>query len=95
VELAAVRQALRLQHKLRIGYRDVDSRQTERTVWPIALGSFDRVQVRVAWCELRVAIRHFRIDRIDALQALGERYPGRRVELMKAWREREGLVGEE
>ena len=55
-------------------------------MWPIALGYFDRVQVLVAWCELRQDLRHFRTDRIDALASSGQRYPRRRAALLSDWR---------
>ena len=70
---AAVRQAIRQQHKLVIDYRDGQQRSTQRTVWPFALGYFDRAQVVVAWCELRSDIRHFRCDRIADVQPLAQR----------------------
>lgn len=89
---AGVRRAIRQQHKLAIGYRDGSGRTTQRTVWPFALGYFDRAQVVVAWCELRGDIRHFRCDRIAAVTPLDERYPQRREALLQAWREREGIA---
>ena len=88
-DLASIRQAIRQEHKLWLRYQDAGGAASERTVWPFALGFFDRVRVVVAWCELRQAIRHFRTDRISALQALPERYPRRRLALLKDWRERE------
>ena len=45
-----------------------------------------RKQTVAAWCELRSAFRHFRIDRITTLAATSERYPRRRADLVKAWR---------
>ena len=58
-------------------------------VWPFALGYFDRVQVLVAWCELRQDLRHFRTDRIVDLAPLRERYPRRKQQLLRDWRERQ------
>ncbi|MEX8494563.1 helix-turn-helix transcriptional regulator [Sphaerotilus sp.] len=91
-EVAAIRQAIRTEHKLHLTYRDAAGQDTARTVWPFALGFFDRVRVVVAWCELRGEIRHFRTDRIAALTPLDTRYPQRRQALLKAWRAREGIV---
>ncbi|HEY1396372.1 YafY family protein [Roseateles sp.] len=90
--LALMRRAIRLEHKLRIGYRDLKGKDSERTVWPFALGFFDRVQVLVAWCELREEIRSFRTDRVTGPVLLDERYPQRKAALLKAWREREGIA---
>jgi predicted DNA-binding transcriptional regulator YafY len=92
--IAAIRLAIRTEHKLHLTYRDAAGRDSERTVWPFALGFFDRVRVVVAWCALRGEIRHFRTDRIVALTPLDERYPQRRQALLKAWREREGIAAD-
>jgi predicted DNA-binding transcriptional regulator YafY len=84
-EAAAIRRAIRAERKLQLRYRDVQERETRRTVWPFALGFFDRAQVLVAWCELRDSIRHFRVDRIVSLQSMDERYPRRRHALLREW----------
>jgi predicted DNA-binding transcriptional regulator YafY len=92
VELATIRQAIRAEHKLAIRYRDAAASASERTIWPFALGYFDRSRVVVAWCELRQAIRHFRTDRIVGLTPCPSRYPRRRQALMQEWREAQGLA---
>ena len=90
-DLAMIRQAIRAERKLQIKYRDLKGKNSSRTIWPFALGFFDRVQVVIAWCELRQDIRHFRSDRITALAPTNLRYPRRRQALLKAWREIEGI----
>ena len=90
-ELPAIREAIRTERKLRIAYADQHGALTRRTVWPFALGFFDRVRVVVAWCELRRNYRHFRTDRISTLKLTDTRYPRRRQVLLKEWREREGI----
>jgi predicted DNA-binding transcriptional regulator YafY len=85
-ELAAIRQAIRSERKMRIAYADERGSATSRTVWPVALAFFDRVRVVVAWCELRDGYRHFRTDRIATLDVTAERYPRRRAALFKEWR---------
>lgn len=90
--LPLLRAALRSEHKLALGYRDAQGRDTERTVWPVALGFFDRARVLVAWCELRQDLRHFRTDRIFALADTGQRMPRRRQVLLREWREAEGIA---
>ena len=89
IDITAVRLAIRHEHKLQMRYRDAAGNVSERVAWPFALGFFDRVQVVVAWCELRQDLRHFRTDRIAALHDTGQRYPRRRQALLKAWRDRE------
>ena len=89
IDMAALRLAIRQEHKLDIRYRDASGKPSQRCIWPFALGFFDRVQVVVAFCELRQDLRHFRADRIAALTDTGQRYPRRRQALLKDWRERE------
>jgi predicted DNA-binding transcriptional regulator YafY len=55
-------------------------------VWPFALAFFEGSRMLAAWCELRMAFRHFRIDRIAAVESLRERYPAHRHQLLKTWR---------
>ncbi len=84
-ELAAIRQAIRCEHKIELAYADEQGNATDRIVWPIALAFYDRVRVLVAWCELRAGYRHFRIDRIASLKCESARYPARRARLLKEW----------
>jgi predicted DNA-binding transcriptional regulator YafY len=90
-ELPVIRQAIRSERKLRIRYLDGKGSDSRRTIWPFALGFFDRVRVVVAWCEMREDFRHFRTDRIGKVQVTDKRYPRRRQALLKDWREREGI----
>ncbi|KRR28186.1 DNA-binding protein [Bradyrhizobium lablabi] len=90
-ELPVIRAAIRSESKLRISYLDGKGRSSRRTVWPFALGFFDRVRIIVAWCELREGFRHFRTDRIGKVQVLDKRYPRRRQVLLKEWRASEGI----
>jgi predicted DNA-binding transcriptional regulator YafY len=90
-ELAAIRLAIRAEHKISISYRDAQMAETQRIIWPFAVGFFDRTRVVVAWCELRQSFRHFRTDRIAALTTTEIRYPRRRQVLLKEWRQQEGI----
>ncbi len=94
VDLGAIRRAIRSERKAVLLYRDADGRQSERTVWPFALGFFDRVRVVAAWCELRRDYRHFRADRIAALTVTDTRYPRRRRVMLKEWRAVRGIPPE-
>jgi predicted DNA-binding transcriptional regulator YafY len=91
VDLASIRQAIREECKLVLSYSDAKGDRSKRTVWPIALGFFDRARVLAAWCELRRDYRHFRTDRIVALRPTEKRYPRRRRVLLREWREMEGI----
>ncbi len=90
-ELAAIRQAIRTERKMQIAYGDERGTATERIIWPFALAFYDRTRVVVAWCELREGYRHFRTDRITALDVAAGRYPRRRGALLKEWREVRGV----
>jgi predicted DNA-binding transcriptional regulator YafY len=90
-ELAVIRQAIRSQSKIEIDYRDAEHSETRRVIWPFALGFFDRVRVVVAWCELRQSFRSFRTDRIASWIMTETRYPRRRQDLLKEWRELERI----
>lgn len=89
IDLALVRQAIRTEKKLEIAYRDAAGAETARVIWPMALAFFEQVRVIIAWCELRQDYRSFRADRIAAVEALAERYPKRRLALLKDWKARE------
>lgn len=90
-ELPLIRQAIRSERKLDITYRDLKNATSTRTVWPCALSFRDHVRVLVAWCEQRQTFRHFRADRITALEMSPQRYPRRRQVLLKEWRAVEGM----
>ncbi|WP_454813584.1 helix-turn-helix transcriptional regulator [Labrys neptuniae] len=86
VAIEVFRSAIRAQTKLRIDYGDLNGQATTRVIWPIAIGFMNEARMLAAWCELREDFRHFRTDRIAAASEIGERYPGRRSQLVKTWR---------
>jgi predicted DNA-binding transcriptional regulator YafY len=86
-----VREAIRHGHMLRIGYRDGGGKTSQRVVWPFALAFFEGARMLAAWCELRSAFRHFRIDRIAEAASDGPLYPAQRQELFKRWKEVMGV----
>lgn len=91
VDLSLVRKAIRNEHIVEIGYVDAAGVETERRIWPFALGFYDRVRVIAAWCEMRNDFRNFRTDRIQRMEPQGKRYPRRKAELLKSWRIAEGM----
>lgn len=86
INMPDIRQAIRDEKVLSIGYLDLKNQQTTRRIWPFALGYFEEVRVLVAWCELRQEIRHFRTDRIISSELEQEGYPTPRHTLLKRWR---------
>jgi len=73
-ELGPVRRAIRERRKLWLRYRSGDE-VSERVIWPLGLFFWGARWSLSAWCELRQAARHFRIDRIELLDPLDEAYP--------------------
>jgi predicted DNA-binding transcriptional regulator YafY len=97
LDMAQVRRAIHGAKKIRLTYRDEQERETERTVWPFAVGYHETVRLMIAWCELRQDFRSFRTDRVAEAEFLDERYPERaatlRARWRKAWNERAMEVG--
>lgn len=88
-QAALLRDAIRRQRKVAIGYEDAQGALSDRVIWPIAIVYFDDVRVLAAWCERRSAFRHFRVDRLQVRTVLEERYPGRRQSLVTQWRQQD------
>jgi len=92
IQAKVLREAIRLERKLRIVYRDEQKRETTRVIWPMALAFFERSRMLVAWCELRNDYRHFRTDRILSATLSQETLPRRRRQLLREWRAQQGMV---
>lgn len=87
VDMKALRRAIPERRKLRIAYRDEQGRTSERTIWPIHIGYFDRVRLIVGWCEMRAAFRNFRSDRITEATVLDDRFRPSLCQLRREWRD--------
>jgi predicted DNA-binding transcriptional regulator YafY len=78
--LSSLREAIEAKRKLHLHYLDLGGRSSQRVIWPLGCFYWDAVWVLGAWCELRQALRHFRVDRILRLKLSEERFrdePGR------------------
>jgi predicted DNA-binding transcriptional regulator YafY len=91
VELAELRRAIREQRKARITYTNQAGVGSERVIWPLGLGFFQRSRLLVAWCETRADYRSFRTDLIAQWETLPARLPRSRVALLREWRARERI----
>jgi predicted DNA-binding transcriptional regulator YafY len=91
-DLAPLRDVIRSGIKIDIVYRDEASRETQRRIWPFALGYLGNLRIIAAWCELRNGFRHFRVDRIADLTITGQTYPRRAEVLLAEWRKENGIV---
>ena len=72
--LARLREATESRHKLRLDYLDLGGARSSRVVRPLACLFWGPVWTLAAWCELREGFRSFRVDRIEGLQVLDERF---------------------
>ena len=87
--LGTLREATEQRRKVRLAYLDLKgARTSERVVRPLGCVFWGEVWTLAAWCESRDDFRNFRIDRIDALAILDERFrdePGKSLaDLLRA-----------
>ena len=81
--LGLLREATSARRKAWFAYRDVNDARSERAVRPLALSFWGATWSLTAWCELRQAFRNFRLDRMDELRVLDDRFadePGKTLE---------------
>jgi predicted DNA-binding transcriptional regulator YafY len=86
IDMAAVRQQIRAGRKIVLTYRDEQERETQRTVWPFAIGYYETTRLVMAWCEMRQDFRSFRTDRASGAVFTEDRYPDRPASLRARWR---------
>ncbi len=71
-QLMIMRQAIKEHRKVHFAYTREDGKQSDRIVHPLGLFYWGKVWTLVAWCELRDAFRHFRLDRMQTCQPCQE-----------------------
>jgi predicted DNA-binding transcriptional regulator YafY len=86
IDMTRIRSHIHEGKKISLRYRDEQGRDSERTIWPIAIGYHEAVRILAAWCELRRDFRSFRTDRVVDASYLEEKYPERRDLLRARWR---------
>jgi predicted DNA-binding transcriptional regulator YafY len=94
LDMAAARRSIHTGCKIHLTYRDEQERETERTVWPFAIGYHEAVRLLMTWCELRQDFRSFRTDRVTSVDFLETRYPERPAQLRARWRKHAMAEGE-
>ena len=72
--LAPIRRAINAQRKIDFSYQRADGVASRRIVHPLGLVFWGEVWTLIAWCELRDDFRHFRLDRVQEVSTLDERY---------------------
>lgn len=88
--LPTIRLAIRTAQQLQLRYVDREGEETQRMVWPFALGFFDRAWAVAAWCELRQSID---TSGPTGLWPSSGGKPRRRRAMLKEWRAAEGVAG--
>jgi predicted DNA-binding transcriptional regulator YafY len=86
IDMVRTRAQIHEGKKIALRYRDERGRDSERTIWPIAIGYHEAVRILAGWCELRNDFRSFRTDRVIGADYLDETYPERRAALRARWR---------
>jgi predicted DNA-binding transcriptional regulator YafY len=81
--LGELRAAIEGRRRVHLLYTAIDSPQTDRVVRPLGLFFWGATWSLTAWCELRADFRSFRLDRINELRVLDDRFqdePGRTLD---------------
>jgi len=73
-QLQALRTAAEARRKVLLDYLDLKDQRSERIVRPLGCFYWSEVWTLAAWCEKRDGFRNFRVDRIERLQTLDERF---------------------
>ena len=72
--LETLRLAAEARRKLSLVYIDLKEQRSERVVRPLGCFYWGAVWTLAAWCDTRTGFRNFRVDRIEALTLLDERF---------------------
>lgn len=85
VDFTLIRRAIREEEKLALLYQDEQGQLTERVIRPLALIYYLDAAMIVAWCELRQAIRNFRLDRTQSCSPTNEHFRNEGDALRDLW----------
>ncbi len=72
--LETLRVATEMRHKLWVRYLDLKGVLSERTLRPLGCFYWGEVWTLAAWCESRSGFRSFRVDRLQRLEVLTDRF---------------------
>lgn len=74
LRLQELRTAAEARRKVHVAYLDLKEQRTERVLRPLGCFYWSEVWTLAAWCETRDSFRNFRVDRIERLDTLDERF---------------------
>lgn len=87
--LARLREAIEQRQLLALDYLDLAGAPSQRRVRPLACMFWGSSWTLASWCELRQDFRSFRVDRIQGLTVLAQRFrdePGKTLaDMRRAW----------
>jgi len=72
--MPTLRAAIRMQHKVQIGYKNEADEVSERVLRPLQLEYWGRVWTLTSWCEMREDFRVFRVDRMQDVAVLPSQF---------------------
>ena len=72
--LSLLRETIKQQFKVSFDYTREDGTASSRTIQPLGIFYWGKVWTLTAWCELRNAFRHFRLDRMQQVTSLNQRF---------------------
>ena len=87
--LSGLRAAIVRRRRVSFAYTDAQGDQTQREVRPLGLFFWGATWTVTAWCELRDDFRHFRVDRVEALEADGSEFNDEQGKTLADFVERE------
>lgn len=82
---AFLRRAMEAEQTVRLTYVDRKGAPSDRVVWPVDVSGDEAGDTFAAWCEKRVAFRHFRLDRVTSMEGTGQPMPIRLRILRLRW----------
>lgn len=68
---------------IKVEYRNEQAKISKRLIEPFALVSTQENWLLIAWCRLRSEFRYFRVDRIQQLQILSEKFTPHKMTLQE------------
>jgi len=69
-----VQESIKKKTKLTINYQREDGKPSRRIIWPLGLVFWGSTWTLIAWCEVREDYRMFRLDRIEKIVSLVDKF---------------------
>ena len=83
VDMEMIRNACWDEDEIRLTYRDLNERITEREIRPLGMSYSENALLLLGWCKLREDFRMFHCNRIISAELTGQSFRPRRVALLR------------